>query len=170
MCVCVCVKKCVRAHACQSIKIARSHKRTKSEVLCIDPDSCNGSIKTSTLSRFRPVPVANNAALRDECLVFFGNNLKDTGGIRLQDHHHVIAKMLADGNRLKEGCKIRWEKRTGDFYFLYTYDQPAPAPDPDPQFETKRLVATDLGARPFATWYSPTEGGFPRRASRRKRK
>ena len=105
------------------------------------------------------MPVANNAKLRDECLAMFGGNLKQTGGIRLQDKHHVIAKLLAEGNHLSEGCKIRWEKRTDSYYFLYTYDCPPPAPDPDPEFETKRLVATDLGADPFAVWYSPTEGG-----------
>ena len=131
----------------------RSHRRTKSEVLEVEAGKQGG------LNRIAPVPVANNAKLRDECLAIFGGNLKATGGIRLQDTHRVISKILSEGLRPKEGCKIRWEKRTGDFYFMYTYDQPPPAPDPDPQFETKRLVATDLGADPFAAWYSPTEGG-----------
>ena len=138
----------------------RSHRRTKSEVLEVEADPEDPSkAKNSVLSRFEAVPGRERTRLRDECLAFFGGNLKATGGVRLQDTHHVVSKMLAEGRRLKEGCKIRWEKRTGDFYFLYTYDQPPPAPDPDPQFETKRLVATDLGADPFATWYSPTEGG-----------
>lgn len=134
-----------------------SHKKTKSEVVTVEGDPTGRH--RSPLLNVRPVPVANNARLRDECLAMFGSNLKKTGGVRLQDKHHVIAKLLAEGSHLSEGCKIRWEKRTDSYYFLYTYDCPPPPPDPDPQFETKRLVATDLGADPFAAWYSPTEGG-----------
>ena len=138
----------------------RSHRRTKSEVLEVEAawgDASNGG--PSVLNRFEAVPGRERTRLRDECLALFGGNLKAAGGVRLQDTHRVVSKLLAEGRRLREGCKIRWEKRTGDFHFLYTHDRPPPAPDPDPQFETKRLVATDLGADPFATWYSPTEGG-----------
>ena len=133
----------------------RSHKRNQTEVLRIDGDGDGG--KASPLLSFKPVPFANNPALRSECLVTFGNNLKATRGIRLQDKPRVIDRMLAEGNRLRETCKIQWEKRMRAFYFVYVYDLPA-TPDPDPQFETKRLVATDPGVRTFQTWWSPTSG------------
>ena len=135
----------------------RSHKKTKSESIEIEGDP-SGKHRSPLLNVI-PVPDRNRTRLRDECLAMFGGNLKKTGGIRLQDTHHVISKLLGEGNHLSEGCKIHWEKRTDSYYFLYTYDCAPPAPDPDPQFETKRLVATDLGAEPFAAWYSPTEGG-----------
>lgn len=134
----------------------RSHRKAKTEVLRIDGDGA-GATKQSTLLRFSPVPFANNPKLRSECLACFGNNLKAVGGIRLQDKGHVIDRMLAEGRRLRETCRIQWEKRSRQFYFIYVYDLPAKE-DPDPDFETKRLVATDAGVRRFQTWYSPTTG------------
>jgi transposase len=134
----------------------RSHRKAKTEVLRVEGDG-EQTAKNSPLMCFKPVPFANNAALRSECLAFFGNNLKDTGGIRLQDKQHVVERLLAEGARLKETCRIHWEKRTNQFYFIYVYDLPS-RPDPDPQFETKRLVATDPGVRDFQVWYSPTSG------------
>ena len=62
-----------------------------------------------------------------------------------------MSKLLAEGRRLREGCKIRWEKRTGDFHFLYTYDQPPPTPDPDVLDEQRRAM--------FAKWNAPGEAG-----------
>lgn len=136
----------------------RSHRKAKTEVLRVEGDGGGGEKpKTSPLLAFRPVPFANNPDLRSECLALFGNNLKATGGIRLQDKPHVVARLLAEGTRLRETCRIQWEKRTNAFYFIYVYDRPALA-DPDPQFETKRLAATDPGVRKFQTWWSPTSG------------
>lgn len=134
----------------------RSHKKAKTEVLRIDGDG-EMAHKQSPLLRFAPVPFANNPKLRAECLACFGSNLKAAGGIRLQDRGHVIDRMLAEGRRLREACRIQWEKRSRQFYFIYVYDLPS-LPDPDPHFETKRLVATDAGGRTFNAWYSPTSG------------
>ena len=131
-----------------------SHRKTPTEVLRIDPDS-TPTAKTSTLLRFDPLPVAQRTDRRAECLALFGNNLKATGGIKLQDSRRVVDMLLAEGRRLVETCRIQWDKRTDRFYFIYVYDLP-PQPDPDPQFATKRLVATDPGVRAFQTWYSPT--------------
>lgn len=138
-----------------------SHRRTKTEVINIDGDG-DQKTKQSPLLHFRPVPFANNPMLRSECLAVFGTNFKRVGGLRLQDKPHVIAKLLAEGGVLKETCKIRWDKRINSFHFIYVYDRPA-LPDPDPLFETKRVVATDLGISPPCTWYSPSSGnvGMP---------
>ena len=141
------------AHAFRVHRI--SHRRTKTEVLRVEGDG-DATTKQSTLLRFERV-TADTPKLRAECLAFFGCNLKAGGGIRLQDKGHVIDRLLAEGGRLKETCRIQWEKRTNQFYFIYVYDLP-PQPDPDPQFATKRLVATDPGVRTFQTWYSPTSG------------
>jgi transposase len=133
----------------------RSHRRARTEVIRIDGD---GELKQkhSPLLAFRPVPFTNSDN-RAECLALFGCNLKTVGGIRLQDKAHVIQKMLAEGRRLKETCKIHWDKRTRAFHFLYTHEIPR-LEDPDPEFETKRIVATDPGTRRFQTTYSPTSG------------
>ena len=135
-----------------------SHRKTPTEVIRVEGD---GTLKqkNSSLLAFLPVPFANNPSLRSECLAFFGSNLKGVGGIRMQDKPRVIDRLLAEGRRLKETCRIQWDKRTNSFHFLYVYDLPA-LPDPDPGFETKRLVATDPGERTFQTWYSPTSGGY----------
>ena len=134
----------------------RSHRRTRTEVIRIEGDG-DCKQKQSPLLAFRPVPFANNPRLRSECLAVLGTNFKAHGGIRLQDKPHVIAMLLAEGTRLRETCKIKWDKRTNSFHFLYVYDRAA-LPDPDPQFETKRVVATDLGISPPCTWFSPTTG------------
>ncbi len=133
-----------------------SYRKTKTEVIRVENDAIRGS-KRSTLLRFAPVEREQTSDLRVECLAFFGSNLKDKGGIRMQDKRHVIDRLLPEGKRLKETCRIQWDKRTDAFYFVYVYDLPAVA-DPDPEFETKRLVATDPGVRTFQTWFSPTSG------------
>jgi transposase len=133
----------------------RSHRRTRTEVVHIDGDSVPGT-KHSPLLAFRPMPFTNSDN-RAECLAFFGCNLKAVGGIRLQDKARVIDKLIAEGRRLTNECKIHWDKRTRAFHFIYTYEIPRLA-DPDPEFENKRVVATDPGARRFQTFYSPTSG------------
>lgn len=131
----------------------RSHKKTYTEVVHVQKDRCGK--KLSTLLKFAPSPYTGS---RPECLVFFGNNLKATGGIRLQDSHTwVIDKMVADGNRLAEDAKIQYDKRTKAFYFIYTVVQPKLA-DPDPSFASKRTVALDPGVAAFQTYYSMTTG------------
>ena len=140
----------------------RSLHRTLTEALIIDKDSLksDGSyLKNSPFACFKPVPFTRVRQGRSECLVFFGNNLKAFGGIRLQDKENVISKLVKDGNYLKEEAKIIWDKRTDSFHFAYLYALPK-LEDPDPDFNAKRIVATDPGNAPFQQWYSPTSGSF----------
>lgn len=141
----------------------RSLKRTLTETIVIDKDIAGSddsyAKKTSTLLRFRPLPSTCSRQGRSECLAFFGNNLKHVGGIRLQDSDRVIAMVVDNWDRLKEEAKIRWDKRTGAFHFIFTYVLPK-LTDPDPEFVSKRIVATDPGCAPFQQWYSPTSGCF----------
>ena len=117
--------------------------------------------------RFGPVcPVRNHhgdterpARGRAECSMFLGNNFERVGGIRIRDSADVIARISAEGNRLKENAKIMWNKRTDKLYLIYTYTVPKLA-DPDPDFADKRIVATDPGCTPFQAFYSPTTGGY----------
>lgn len=138
----------------------RSLRRTPTEILHVEK---NYEGKRSTLLRFEKLPSTNDSA-RDECLVFFGNNLKNTGGIRLVDRSSrpsknpgVIQLLLAEGSRLKEEAKIRWDKRLGTFHLIYSYVLPRKV-DPDPTFQSKSIVACDPGCYPFQAWYSPTSG------------
>lgn len=130
----------------------RNIRKTNTEVLAIEKDRPDGKTKTSTLLRFRPLPYAGS---RPACLAFFGNNLKATGGIRLQSSHaQTIQKLVDMDNRLREDAKIQYDKRRKAFYFIFLEDVPVPA-DPDPEFRSKRVVATDPGCKVFQTWYSP---------------
>ena len=133
-------------------------RRNYTEVLIIEKDVPNCDKKHSTLLRFQAsvVPVKSGKA---ECLAFFGNNLKEFGGIRMRDSVRAIARLVAEGNRLSESGKIQWDRRTCSFHFIFTYVQPR-LDDPDPTFADKRIVSTDPGARAFHTWYSPTSGQF----------
>lgn len=141
----------------------RSRKKTPTETILIDKD-CAGpdglySHKTSTLLRFEPAPESTARCGKSDCLIFMGNNLKNVGGIRVQDREHVIARLLSEGNRLREDAKIRWNKRLGTYHFIYTYVMERKA-DPDPEFQSKRIVALDPGCNPFQQWYSPTSGNY----------
>ena len=138
----------------------RSLRKTPTEVIAIDKDVPGSSKKNSTLLRFEAV--ASNAACPEgkaECLAFFGNNLNAVGGIRIRDSERAVAMLVAEGKRLSESAKIRWDKRARSFHFVFTYIQPK-LEDPDPSFEKKRIVATDPGSRAFHAWYSPTSGQF----------
>ena len=128
----------------------RSLKESDTEVIVIEKHqaACHCG-----LLRVVPVPARQNA----QCLAFFGNNLKDMGGILLQDSSRCVERMVAEGRELKEDAKILWEKATGRFYFIYAFTQPV-LQDPDPTFSSKRIVATDPGCYPFQAWYSPTSG------------
>ena len=140
----------------------RGRKKTPTEVILIDKDNAGPDRefkkKTSTLLRFAP-GAGNIGRGRAECLAFLGNNLANVGGIRLQDSEKVIDKILKEGNRLHEDAKIRWDKRTGTYHFIYLHVIPQ-LEDPDPEFEHKRILATDPGCTPFQEWYSPTSGNY----------
>ena len=149
------------SHSFQVKFRARSPKATPTEVLVIEKDlvANNYEHKTSSLLRFEPCECTDKRSGRSACKAFFGNNLKEVGGIRMQDSERIIARVLAEGNRLHEDAKIQWDKRTGAFYFLYLYTVQKDE-DPDPDFINKRIVATDPGCSPFQEWYSPTSGEF----------
>ena len=140
---------------------AKSPKKTPTEVIVVEKDRANNEYqhKTSTLLRFEPCARRDKRKGRAACKAFFGNNLKNVGGICMQDSPRIIDRILAEGNRLREDAKIQWDKRTGAFYFIYLYTVQKPA-DPDPDFTQKRIVATDPGTAPFQEWYSPTSGEF----------
>jgi transposase len=135
----------------------RSLKHTPTEVITFQKDGTPDKKKTSTLLRF--TTCVSERVGKSECNAYFGNNLKDTGGIRMQDSEKVIKRLVAEGNRLREDGKIMWDKRTKAFYFIYAYVEPL-LNDPDPNFENKRIVATDPGINPFHAWYSPTSGEY----------
>ena len=130
----------------------RSLCKTPTEILHIEKDYGK---KTSTLLRFEKDTSVRRG--RDECLVFFGNNLKHTGAIRLVDKPEIIAKLVAAGNRMNEEAKILWDKRLGSFHLIFTYVLPL-LPDPDPTFQTKSVAACDPGIYPPLAFYSPTTG------------
>lgn len=143
----------------------RSHVKTPTETIIIDKDIAGPDNdykkKTSTLLRFVPSTANDTPKLRSgvaECLAFFGNNLTHVGGIRLQDKARVIARLVSEGNRLHEDAKIRWDKATGQYHFIYLHVIPK-LDDPE-GFERKRIVATDPGCSPFQQWYSPTSGNY----------
>jgi transposase len=161
------IKQCVDAHRSNFAKGTRkfdvkfrSIRWTKTETLVIEKDS--GGIKQSPLLRFEKTVPRYKRKGRDECLVFFGNNLAQTGGIRLTDSSKFIQMMLMEGNRLKENAKIHWDKRTGKFHFIYMYVQPKLADNNNDtaSFDTKRIVAMDPGVTPFQEFYSPHSGKF----------
>jgi hypothetical protein len=56
----------------------RSHRKTLTESIHIEGDG-DYQMKHSSLLAFKPLPFANNPALRSECAVFFGNNLSGLG-------------------------------------------------------------------------------------------
>jgi transposase len=137
----------------------RSHRRTRTEALSFQGDDMKNNKKNCPLLAFERTAHSMKKN-RAECTVRFGGNLKAHGGIRLQDHPHVIEKLLAEGNRLQEPGKILWDKRSNAFYLQYLYVLPL-QDDPDPQFVNNRpIVATDPGNRTFLTFFSPTYGDY----------
>ena len=134
----------------------RSLRKTLTETIAIDKDSPKK--KTSTLLRFEAL-AAQEGAKRKECLAFFGNNLTGVGGVKMRDSARIIDRIVAEGRRLTESGKIRWDKRSCSFHFIFTYVQDK-LEDPDPTFAEKRIISTDPGVRVFQTWYSPTSGEY----------
>jgi transposase len=138
----------------------RSLRSTTTETLVIEKDQASTSKSgVCTRKRFEAVEDMPTRPRRSECLLHLGNNLEHCGGIRLQDSSKVIKRLLEEKTRLKENAKIMWDKRLGDFHFIYAYEQPK-LEEPDPTFEHKRIVATDPGISPFQEWYSPTSGEY----------
>ena len=138
----------------------RSLRKNYTETIQIQKDNDNTpSKKNSTLLRFEATPPLTKRKGRAECIAFFGNNLAASGGIRLFDNDRIINRMVADGNRLHEDCKIIWDKRARSFHFIYTVIQPK-LDDPDPTFMDKRIASNDPGCHPFQAWYSPTSNRY----------
>lgn len=83
----------------------RSHRRTLTESIRIEGDG-EYTNKHSTLLAFKPLPFANNPALRSECAVFFGNNLSGLGE-RYWDEEtpdertERLARAKAEGRRIQ---------------------------------------------------------------------
>ena len=142
-----------------SFEVKYRGRRNYTEVVKIEKDPPCG-VKTSPLWGFKPVEQPSSDR-RAECMAVFGCNLKDVGGIRLQDKQHVIDRLLAEGNRLKEDAKILWDRRTNSYHFIYTFEQPS-LPDPDPTFANKRIASLDSGVDPFNAYYSPNSGEYGR--------
>ena len=130
----------------------RSFKKSLTETVIVEKG------KEGPFGGFEPMPTPASSKRRDtartECYARFGGNLRDLGRVRLQDSDEVVARMLSEGRYLQEDAKLQWDKRTDDFYFIYTYDCPVAA-DPDPTFASKRVLSADLGVSPPVQWYTP---------------
>jgi transposase len=132
----------------------RSLKCTPTEIVHIEKDYKG----KACMLRFEPAPGGlETKRNRAECVAIMGSNFKHVGGIKLQDDPRIIARLLAEGEHLKEEAKIKWDKRLNSYHLLYTYEIPRLA-DPDPTFQTKRIVACDPGCYPFQAWYAPCSG------------
>ena len=95
----------------------RSHRKTRTESIHIEGDG-DSAKKQSTLLAFRPLPFANNPALRSECAVFFGNNLKDIGEKywdeeSAEERAARLARGRVDGKRPKAARKPQWRTLLG---------------------------------------------------------
>lgn len=134
----------------------RSLRRTSTEVLVLERGK-EGPVKGFDAMAAPAGPKRRHVA-RTECLMHLGGeSFKGMGGVRLQDHDEVIARIVSEGRVLQEDGKIKWDKRTDSFHFVYTYVMPVPE-DPDPGFENKRILSGDLGVAPFLQWYQPDDG------------
>ena len=121
------VAQCVAAYSTNEAKKTKNpghHYEVKFRSLKKKDNDNTPEKKNSTLLRFEAAPPLHNRRGCAECFAFFGNNLASVGGIRLFDKERVINRMVADGNRLHEDCKILWDKRARSFRFIYTAVQP----------------------------------------------
>lgn len=131
----------------------RSLTKSATEVLVLERGK-EGPVKGFE-AMAAPASGKRRDAARAECLLHLGGaSFKAMGGVRLQDHDEVVARMVSEGKVLQEDAKIKWVKSTDAFYFVYTYALPVPA-DPDPEFKAKRVLSGDLGVAPFLEWYQP---------------
>jgi hypothetical protein len=109
----------------------RSLQHTKTETLKVE--SVNVVNKIESLPR---------VGRKSECLLFLCNNMKQHGGIRIQDSAKVIDEVVRVGKHLHAGGRIQWVKSTNSFYYIWTYPRPI-LPDLDNTFASKRIVALD---------------------------
>eukprot|EP00961_Rhodomonas_salina_P211370 2854054-Rhodomonas_salina.1 len=75
------------------------------------------------------------------------------GGILMRDKQWLCDKLVSD-TCLMEDALLKWEKAVGVFYLVIRVDIAAQR-DPDLQWQEKKVVALDPGARTFQTFYSP---------------
>jgi transposase len=151
------IKDCVTAHTTNiemRIKNPKHHYNVKNRSLQHSKTESLDVESSNVVLKIEPLQVSGSRA---ECLMYMGNNMARTGGIRLQDSKRVIGEVVKLGKNLHAGGRIQWVKNTDSFYYIWTYPQPLLI-DEDALFERKRIAALDPGMAPFQEWYSPTSG------------
>ena len=131
----------------------RSARKANVETLFLEKGATGGP-----LLRFLPTPYVQRKG-HGQCLLQMGGDhltKSKLGFFLMEDKVAVIERLVGERTPRFDG-KLRWDKRTDSFHFIYTYELPR-LPDPDPLFAHKRIVATDPGVYPFQAWYSPTSG------------
>jgi hypothetical protein len=126
----------------------RSLKQNYTEILYLEK-----SANAGPLLGYEPAASTHRDG-RAECLMRLGGNLARAGPFRLQDKQRVVDKLVEEESDPLEDGKILWDKRTGEFHFIYTHDMPV-REDLDPSFENKRIVAGDVGQRNVVRYGSP---------------
>ena len=124
------------------------NKFANSEVVTIEK---NGPLNKVTSHTAPNLPSRKG---RCNALLHFGNNMKQTGPILIEDSQDVINMFVAEG-KPKEDGKILYDSRRNTYYYIYLYEQPT-LRDPDPEFLDKDIVCTDPGEVVFQTFYSPS--------------
>lgn len=94
----------------------RSHRKTLTESIHIEGDG-DYTGKHSSILAFRPLPFTNNAALRSECAIFFGNNLSCLGepywdAESAEERVARLARGRAEGRRI-QARKPQWRTPNG---------------------------------------------------------
>ena len=94
----------------------RSHRKALTESIHIDGDG-DYLGKHSSLLAFKPLPFANNPALRSECAVFFGNNLSGLGerywdAESAEERVERRARQRGAGKQI-QARKPQWRTRSG---------------------------------------------------------
>lgn len=94
----------------------RSHRKTRTESIHIDGDG-DYAEKHSSIAAFKPLPFANNPALRSECAVFLGNNLSGIGECywdaeTAEERAERLARQRTTGKKIKVR-KSQWRTPKG---------------------------------------------------------